>query len=495
MFRSFVLRLLGAGLAIGGLLLLTPQVAPAQEKDVPPDEGVTVLGRGPIHEAFAEPADKNPAATPVVPKKPSDPVPEEPPDQKPQGDNVEWIPGYWAWDQDKSDFIWISGVWRVPPQGRKWAPGHWTQVTEGWQWVPGFWMDEKQENTQYLPEPPASLDNGPQSTAPDENSFYVPGTWLYQDSSYAWRPGYWFPAHEGWVWNASCYRWTPAGYVYVNGYWDYPLANRGIVFAPVYFDRPLWQTSGWFYRPRFALDLATEGIFASLFVRPGYGHYYFGDYYDARYLNAGFWPWYSYGYHRYDPFFAYHSWTNRSDPNWVTGLRSSYMDRRNGVQPRPPQTYSASRAGAPAGRSAQPQLIAPLSQLAARQPMTKLSPAQITEHRATAQRFQEASSQRVQKESAAAAAPRPAPKAPVVAPPGRTTPPPKAQEAAPIPSEQHLQIEKPPATAPRPTITPKAEPQPRSLPPAQHQPPPPQVAPPHVGGSRPPSNPGGKKGN
>src|SRR5207253_5149589 len=136
--------------------------------------------------------------TPVVPKKPPDPVPEEPPNQKPQGDNVEWIPGYWAWDQDKSDFIWISGVWRVAPQGRKWTPGHWAQVSEGWQWVPGFRVDEKQEDTQYLPEPPASLENGPQSTAPDENSFYVPGTWLYQDSSYAWRPGYWFPAHEGW---------------------------------------------------------------------------------------------------------------------------------------------------------------------------------------------------------------------------------------------------------------------------------------------------------
>ena len=52
--------------------------------------------------------------------KPPDPIPEEPPDQKPKGDNVQWIPGYWAWDDDRQDFLWVSGCWRVPPSGRNW---------------------------------------------------------------------------------------------------------------------------------------------------------------------------------------------------------------------------------------------------------------------------------------------------------------------------------------------------------------------------------------
>lgn len=32
-----------------------------------------------------------------------------PPDQKPEGDDVAWIPGYWAWDDERNDFLWVSG--------------------------------------------------------------------------------------------------------------------------------------------------------------------------------------------------------------------------------------------------------------------------------------------------------------------------------------------------------------------------------------------------
>ena len=53
----------------------------------------------------------------VVPKQPPDPIPEVPPDQKPEAENAQWLPGYWAWDEDRKDFIWVSGFWRVPPPG------------------------------------------------------------------------------------------------------------------------------------------------------------------------------------------------------------------------------------------------------------------------------------------------------------------------------------------------------------------------------------------
>src|SRR5947209_3371743 len=59
-------------------------------------QGYTVLASGPVHEAYAQPDKQNPEPTPVVPKKPPPPIREEPPDQKPQGDNVQWIPGYWG---------------------------------------------------------------------------------------------------------------------------------------------------------------------------------------------------------------------------------------------------------------------------------------------------------------------------------------------------------------------------------------------------------------
>src|SRR5437016_4275168 len=94
-----------------------------------PQDGVEVLARGPVHEAYAGPVDTSrPQATPVVPKQPPAPLDEMPPDQKPAGEGVQWIPGYWGWDDERSDFIWVSGFWRVAPPGRQWMPGHWMAV-------------------------------------------------------------------------------------------------------------------------------------------------------------------------------------------------------------------------------------------------------------------------------------------------------------------------------------------------------------------------------
>src|SRR5689334_3047899 len=75
-----------------------------------PPEGVQVLTRGPVHEAFAEPVVFNPEAGPVVPKEPPQPIEEIPPDQKPEGENVQWVPGYWNWDEAQGDFLWVSGI-------------------------------------------------------------------------------------------------------------------------------------------------------------------------------------------------------------------------------------------------------------------------------------------------------------------------------------------------------------------------------------------------
>src|SRR5262245_24029566 len=60
-------------------------------------EPFEVQARGPVHEAFAAPVERDPEPGIVVAKQPPEPVPELPPDTKPEGDNVQWIPGYWAW--------------------------------------------------------------------------------------------------------------------------------------------------------------------------------------------------------------------------------------------------------------------------------------------------------------------------------------------------------------------------------------------------------------
>jgi hypothetical protein len=147
----------------------SPTLRPPPDKAVPstqgiegtPEKGFSVLGKGPVHEAYAQPYRKDPGPTPIVARKPPAPIPEEPPNQKPKGDNVQWITGYWAWDIDQKDFIWVSGLWRVPPPGREWVPGYSAEVDGGWRWTPGYCADANQADsgvrpseTDYLPEPP-----------------------------------------------------------------------------------------------------------------------------------------------------------------------------------------------------------------------------------------------------------------------------------------------------------------------------------------------------
>src|SRR5262245_10963391 len=101
--------------------LVTLVTVTAQEPQTGEPE---VLTRGPIHEAYATSAAASPQPGPIAPKAPPDVIEELPPEQKPEGEVV-FIPGYWSWDEDRSDFIWISGFWRVPPPGRQWVPGNW----------------------------------------------------------------------------------------------------------------------------------------------------------------------------------------------------------------------------------------------------------------------------------------------------------------------------------------------------------------------------------
>ena len=95
-------------------------VDPTQE-----DENLDVLMRGPLHEAYAEVYQYDPKPSVVIDRKPPDPIDELPPEFKPDGENVVWIPGYWAWDDERKDFIWISGVWRNTPAGQRWVAGYW----------------------------------------------------------------------------------------------------------------------------------------------------------------------------------------------------------------------------------------------------------------------------------------------------------------------------------------------------------------------------------
>ncbi|HOI54246.1 MAG TPA: hypothetical protein PLP01_03265, partial [Phycisphaerae bacterium] len=93
---------------------------PTQTIAVEPDEA-DVLTRGPLHEAYGELVAYNPQPGILIAKAPPAPVEELPPEMKPAGSNVTWIPGYWWWDEELNDFIWISGLWRDAPPECEWV--------------------------------------------------------------------------------------------------------------------------------------------------------------------------------------------------------------------------------------------------------------------------------------------------------------------------------------------------------------------------------------
>src|SRR5207244_3348069 len=136
-----------------------------------------------------------------------------------------------------------------------------------------------------------------------------------------WRPGIWVLHRPGWVWIPAHFCWTPCGYVFVDGYWDYPLQTRGILFAPVWIDRSVCYRPRWYFSPSFAIY--DDALYGSLFVRAGYGHYFFGDYFEARYTTLGYHSWFSVRFGRgyaYDPLFSYYRPYYRSDPHWPPAI-------------------------------------------------------------------------------------------------------------------------------------------------------------------------------
>ncbi len=325
-----------------------PLPAPIPSDPAAADGGPEVLARGPLHEAFAATAEQ-PTPAEIAPKEPPRAIDELPPDQKPEGNNVQWIPGYWEWDAERTDFVWISGFWRAPPPNHAWVPGSWHAAAGGFQRTSGFWKlqhanQPAAQEVEYLPAPPANIDTGPVTPAPNASSIYVSGSWVWR-GRYVWRPGFWAPYQPNWVWVPAHYRWTPIGYVFTEGYWDYPLANRGLLFTPVYFGNRTFA-AGYVYTPNYVV--AEPVLMGAMFVRRGYGGYYFGDYYGAPYAQA-YVPWCAPGLRgavtivpargwRYDPLWSYYSVAYRGSPQWNANVTALYVGRYQGTIAVPPRT-------------------------------------------------------------------------------------------------------------------------------------------------------------
>lgn len=325
---------------------------PAQQGDPAIPKGVDVQGRGPIHEAFASPTTE-PKQPYLIPKKPPLPIEELPPEEKPDGD-VAWIGGYYSWDDDRQDFMWVSGCWRVKPTGKEWVPGYWREVGENWQWVSGFWTGaqieilrpgqppvEKAQPVTYYPEPPEAPKNlAPPGDPPRADMIYVPGSYVWVGDRYVWRAGTWVVGRADYVYVPGHYRWTPYGYVYVPGYWDLAVAQRGVLYTPVTVDVVV-VGRGWRYTPCYAVRDTI--VLDALFVRPGFGIYYFGDYYGPRYVTVGFEPGFYYARRYYDPLIVHERWVYRDNPRWFADRVALVELRVGGRAALPPRRFEVGR--------------------------------------------------------------------------------------------------------------------------------------------------------
>jgi hypothetical protein len=315
--------------------------ATEQPPPTPSQEQPEVLTRGPVHEAFAEPVDLQVQTGLVAPNQPPANIEETPPAERPTGEQFVWVPGYWAWDSERNGYIWVSGCWRAAPPNRYWMPGYWAKVSEGWEWIPGFWAPVTGvQQIEYLPAPPTLENVQPPGLSPSPDNIWVPPCWYWYQGRYILRPGYWLVAQEDWVWAPSHYVCTPRGYLFVTGCWDYSLTHRGVLFAPVYIPRHVYE------RPGFSLSLGVVvdiGMLKfGLFTSPSYCHYYFGDYYDNVYIGIGIYPWFECEQRHtwYDPLYEHTRWRHRIDePRWAERERHDYDLRRADKDFRPPRTY------------------------------------------------------------------------------------------------------------------------------------------------------------
>lgn len=366
-FSELVAALILA-LGLGSLSQVSAQPAngnPSAKLETRSD--IKVLTRGPVHEAFIEQVNLNPNVGLVVPKAVPNAVDEIPPALKPAGANVTWIPGYWGWDDISKDFIWISGVWRVPPPGMRWVPGYWKKSESGSQWTAGFWIRADVKQVAYRQYPAKSLERGASSNAPSPNHFYVSGAWEASGGKDKWRPGYWAPQQANFVWVPAHYSWTPSGAVFVGGYWDYSVAARGQLFAPVSLtaSTAAATTAKLKYSPVAAI--ANSQLLMHLWVRPGYNHYYFGDYYGAA-AELGIRPWYT-AEAGFDPLFPYYAWHyGRGGVDYLARMVGWHDYFVSHVNLRPAHTLDAQlafvKAHADDAHLAQSVLAVPLADLA-----------------------------------------------------------------------------------------------------------------------------------
>lgn len=194
---------------------------------------------GAVHEAYVTPSTEGGAVIRSISQQPPQPINELIPPQC--HSEAIWIAGYWSWNEEIKDFIWISGLWRRVPPNHVWIPGVWKQFGSDWAWLPGFWSAQPLENLHWIADHPLDPREEPIGDAPGNGYFWMPGYWTYEADSkqFSWLAGRWVQLDPEWMYTPAYYLWRPEGYIFIPGYWDLPLELRGCPYSPVLVDRSI----------------------------------------------------------------------------------------------------------------------------------------------------------------------------------------------------------------------------------------------------------------
>lgn len=185
-----------------------------------------------VHEAFL-PKEQGTIILEAIPQKPPAEITERIPSRSKE--NAIWIPGYWSWSKTQNDYVWISGTWRLPPPGHEWIPGKWKSFEEGWVWLQGFWSPVDEEDLTYIDRPPPDLIDENVKNPPKTDYFWIPGHWRYKPEArdFVWYEGRWQEFDEEWQYVPAHYVWREKGYVFIDGFWDWNLQERGTAYSAV----------------------------------------------------------------------------------------------------------------------------------------------------------------------------------------------------------------------------------------------------------------------
>jgi hypothetical protein len=237
-------------LTMGTLQLKAQTPAPSGGGQAPPLDGPTIELE-PIPADGPRATTDQPRSVPDVqtrqrrayaPKEPPAAIVERPAGARPAR-NAQWVPGYWDWDPDQHEYVWVGGSWQVPPAGSFWVNTRWVRDAAGWYRAPGFWSHRRDRavvTTEFDATPRPSWEKtGPPADHPDDtpglapgpNFFFVPGHYEPAGDQLAWRTGFWARVQPGWDWVPPRWVRRPDGWQFRKGSWVVDPAVGGPIIS------------------------------------------------------------------------------------------------------------------------------------------------------------------------------------------------------------------------------------------------------------------------